>query len=136
MSFGNDAASWILVNPTRNASRIVVSNHSRVSSGVGAGLSIRSIALSTNTPVQRVGKMQSIREESDRPVGFPALSRTIRPPGTSSGRLSSFERIALETQEACPSIRASRTKRPRSRGSRSKSSFVANKKPMSDALTG
>jgi hypothetical protein len=53
MSLGNEAASWRLVNPTRSASRIVVSKHSRVSASVNGGLSIRSIALSTKMPVFR-----------------------------------------------------------------------------------
>lgn len=56
MSLGNEHASWMLVNPTRNASRIVLSKYSRVSASVGAGLLIRSIALSTNTPVRKVGE--------------------------------------------------------------------------------
>jgi hypothetical protein len=61
---------------------------------------------------------------SDKPVGFPASSRTMRPPSTTSGRLVKLERIALDTQSACSSTRKSAIERPRKRGSRSKSSYT------------
>jgi hypothetical protein len=70
MSLGSEAASCILVNPTRSASRIVVSNHRRVSASVRAGLSIRSIALSTNTPDQSVwARCGPVREGGIRRTG-------------------------------------------------------------------
>ena len=78
----------------------------------------------------RISEGEGEKRSPDKPVGFAASSRTMSPPSTTSGRSVSFDRIALETQLACPSMRSSTIERPRRRGSRSKSSYIghANKK--------
>ena len=57
------------------------------------------------------------------PVGLPLESRKMAPPETPSGSGLMSWSTREDTQEACPSTRFSTINRPRSRGSRSRSTW-------------